>query len=121
MVRMCEAGSCLHFASRGNPGSFPFSTQESAAIGTSVAMLRDQLASVRSMQRPHLPSQQTLSGMAPRQYRSSFDNDHLSLSEQNIPHANPEAPVSPGGAMAARRLSLIRSNFEDDCVPHFTP
>lgn len=121
MVRMCEAGSCLHFASRGNRGSFPFSAQESAAIGSSVAILRDQLASVRSLQRQHLPSQQNLSGMAVSQYRSSFDNDILSLTEQNFPCANSEAPVSPGGAMAARRLSLIRANFEDHGSPPSTP
>jgi hypothetical protein len=90
-------------------------------LGSSFPFLRDQLASVRSLQRQQLPGQQTLNGLAVSQYLSSFSNEPLPHNEQNFPLTNAEAPVSPGGAMAARRLSLIRANLEDNCELPFSP
>lgn len=115
MVRMCQAGSNLQMAGRNALPRFPFASEENLAMGPSLALLQDQLASVRSMQRRPSSSLLFAADDSQRGLYSppSANGAQLLQNEQSFP-SQTEPPVSPGGAMAARRLSLIRSNQVDN-------
>jgi len=122
MVRMCQAGSNLQMAGRNALPRFPFANEENMAMGPSLALLQDQLASVRSMQRRPSSSLLFTSDDSQRcQYSPPSSNGTLLLQNEQSFSSQIEPPVSPGGAMAARRLSLIRSNqVDNDGVPSFS-
>jgi len=114
MVKMCQVGSNAHIVGQTNASSIPScASQENAAIRSTLTLLHEQLASVRALQRSQGLEQLALPSLNERQ-NLSISNGMPFSKGGRLFSQDCDVPVSPGGAMAARRLSFLRTNPSDD-------